>query len=209
MLESRESIREGEAAHLLLEGGERFARQQRPENVLIGFEAVAGSRIEIVQVTDHFRHHLHGPLGVKSSGRSGGHGLGRAWGKAARRRLTKSSKVDWNSCNTGANSGEAVFAAMALLQLGSGVLHSPRPEAAAYALDCMGQAFGDGQVVARQRLGDLLGYRALLLHKLPEKFKVEVPVTGQTAQTVFRVEALDRRKVVGPTHLFCRHPLST
>jgi hypothetical protein len=81
MLESRESILEGEATHLLLELSERFARQQRPENVLVGFEAVAGGSIEIVQVTDHFRYHLLGSLGVKCGGRNRAHGCGLGLGQ--------------------------------------------------------------------------------------------------------------------------------
>ena len=102
-------------------------------------------------------------------------------GNAARRRLTKSSKVAWNSCNTGANSLRNCPRGDFLFEPGSGLLHSTNAEVAAYALDGVRQAFNDGHFVALQRLVDLCGYRTLLLHELPEKFQIKLPVAGHPA----------------------------
>ena len=60
----------------------------------------------------------------------------------------------------------------------------------------MSQAFGRRRVVVGQSLLDVCGRRALLIHELPQKFQIELPVSGHSAQPISGVETFDCRKAV-------------
>jgi hypothetical protein len=52
----------------------------------------------------------------------------------------------------------------------------------------VGQSLGHGDVVARQRIGDLGGRGTLLLHELTKELQVELAVAADPAQAILGIE---------------------
>ena len=162
----------------------------------MGFEAIGGGGIEVVQVPDHLQHNLLCLVRIKRSIRGSGRGYGFRLRQGGVETVDEifQNRAEILQPRVPARRNR-LFAAMAFSSVAATCCTAPDAEAASYALNCVGQRVPPAALRSAPAPRRFARALTLLVHELAQQFEIKLPVACHATKAILHVEAFQRRKI--------------